>query len=259
MNAAAGTPGDEATREAARSFEQKAAADAESARAYTRVIRKQISELNEIAKIKWMAEAEAEMDDAEEEFDSLREVMEELDSMLNFDCTLQQGVADFESSGKELHGRETFRSLSKGSEGRARILRKAAQLTNRRFLRELQGIDRNPKYDGGYSEEQRQAKVLSREKVVVALWNDMVRTNQPIEPALGKRARSIAEKNGHTKKRKCRTSNIAKYQIGQPFNKGVLCGYIISIAPDTHGATSGPGALFVGASGPGTQTRDGQL
>jgi hypothetical protein len=177
----------------AEAFEGNAALSAKDTKSYSLTVCDKIHELTKICEARCWAEAEAEMSDEEEEFDSLQEVMEELDRVLDYDRTLEQGVADFEKWGRPEHGRVTFLALRKGSEGRARILSIAERLPSKKFFRELEDVNSNPEYDDGYSEEEIQAKVLSRQKTAVATWQKMVQNHKPIKSALGKRAQSIAK------------------------------------------------------------------
>jgi hypothetical protein len=193
MNAAADTVGDKETMAVAVAFEANVAHSAKDTRSYSLAVRDRLYELKKICEERCLAEAEAEMSSGEEEFDTLQEAMEELDRVLDFDRTLKQGVADFEMWGRPDLGRGTFLALRKGSEGRARILSIAEGLPSKKFFRELEEINNKSKYDDGYSEEEIQAKVLSRQIVVVSTWKTMVRNHEPIKAALGKRAGRIAE------------------------------------------------------------------
>ena len=74
-------------------------------------------------------------------------------------------------------------------------------MPSKTFFHELEKINKNSKYDDGYSEEEIQAKVLSRQVVVVSTWRTMVSNNEPIKAALGKRAERIAEDLSKQKKK----------------------------------------------------------
>jgi hypothetical protein len=95
MNAAAGTPHNKETHEEAANFEQEVATAATNKRDYNKAMRDEIRKQSKIAEARFLTEATAEMHESEEDCDVLSELMEELDDMLNFDLTLQQGVADY--------------------------------------------------------------------------------------------------------------------------------------------------------------------
>jgi hypothetical protein len=119
MNAAAGTPHNKETHEEAANFEQEVDTAATNKRDYNKAMRDEIRKQSKISDARVLTEATAEMLESEEDCDVLSELMEELDSMLNYDLTLQQGVADYVKDKMELHGRTTFRSLAKGPHPRA--------------------------------------------------------------------------------------------------------------------------------------------
>jgi hypothetical protein len=77
-------------------------------------MRDEIRKQSKISEARFLTEATAEMHESEEDCDVLTELMEELDSMLNFDLTLQQNVADYVKDKRELLGRTTFRLFAKG-------------------------------------------------------------------------------------------------------------------------------------------------
>jgi hypothetical protein len=116
MSAAADTVGDTDTMAVAVAFEANVAHSAKDTRSYSLAVCEKLYELKKICEGRCLAEAEDElvMADEEEAFGSLQEVMEELDRVLDYDRTLEQGVADFEMWGKPAHGRGTFLALPKG-------------------------------------------------------------------------------------------------------------------------------------------------
>jgi hypothetical protein len=120
-----------------------------------------------------------------------------------------------------LLGRITFRLLAKGSQGRKRILRAAANLPNKRFYDELKGINRDPLYHGGYTKEYQQAMVLSRKGCIVAKWSDMVRGGHQIDPGLARRAQSISEE---LRRRKNSQNQVGVGVCGKPSKRKAKTG-----------------------------------
>jgi hypothetical protein len=132
MNAARGTVGLEATTEEASAFEEEAARTAESLDAYSKAMRAEIERYRVVSERRCEAEAEREMDSGtEEDEDPLREALDDLDLVLDYDRFLEKEVAAYEEFGTEMFRRTAIEKSKKGSKC-GEIVCSKKQLTWRR-------------------------------------------------------------------------------------------------------------------------------
>ena len=213
MNAACATGGLEARREEASAFEEEAATTAESLEAYSQAMQAEIERYRVVSERRCEDEAEREMDSVpEEDEDPLREALDDLDLVLDYDQFLETEVAAYEKFGTEMFGRTAIENSKKGSKWRDRVLKKAADLAKGRSsscLDKMKKYDMETKHDGGISEKSLLRKVRAREVIVVGIWKDAVRGGKPgkqaVDPELSERARAISERlDGNTKSNKPR-------------------------------------------------------